>query len=203
MIGPLLWDTDGVMTPLFAAESGGALDPSKKNPTGFPAGQYAVGINQFAPVSWPVFAPLTVVQYAALTAAQQLPYVFKFWRGYLQKYGLTSISARDLYWINFLPATYVPNSPDSYVIVSPTSGYFAPNKGLARDPSVGITAGDLQAAIDRVKTRNSMFRTLAQYLKKGAVIVAEAGAVAWGGYWLVGVLFAGVFFLVRAARRTP
>lgn len=59
-----------------------------------------------------------------LSAAEQIPYAAKFWRSL----GATlPVSARDLYWLNFLPATYVPGAADDYVFVKSNDTYLMPD----------------------------------------------------------------------------
>ena len=126
-------------------ESG--FNPSATNSIG------CVGLNQICPGSQGIFSSdYTAAQYANLTVSEQLPYVFAYFQQWLTKYGLGSISARDLYWLNFLPATYVPNSPDSYVIATKGDGYYDANASLDVDGSGTITAGDLQQVLDNQAT---------------------------------------------------
>ena len=131
--------------PLGAAavmlyESG--LQPAIMNSIG------AVGINQFIPDNYGQFAPLSVSQYRALSAAQQLPYVFKFWRGVLQSFGRGQkfFMGRDLYWLNILPGTFRPNVPDNYQIPFTTQQYAA-NKNLDHGGKGYITPNDFSIAI--------------------------------------------------------
>jgi hypothetical protein len=172
---------------LLINESGGRLNPNAQNPNGFPSGQYAVGINQFAPVSWGFFAPLTAVQYGQLTAEQQLPYVFGYFKHWMNAYGLSTISPRDLYWLNFLPATYVPNATDLHVIVTSSSGNYQNNQSLDHGHKGFITAGDLQLTIDGMSS-NSMYKLIAPYVLEevgGPTLPVAALMVAaglWAGY---------------------
>jgi hypothetical protein len=133
---------------LLISESG--LQPGAWNPNGFASGQGAVGINQLAPVNYGYIsnAGYTVAQYRQLTAEQQLPVVFAYFQQVMQNAGLSSISGRDLYWLNFLPATFVAGAPDSHVIVSQSSGYYTNNTGLDHGSKGYITAGDLQTQLD-------------------------------------------------------
>lgn len=131
---------------LLLSESG--LQPTARNTSGFASGEYAAGINQLAPGNWSYFAPYTAEQYTALTAEQQLPYVFAYWSASMKSHGLSEISARDLYALNFLPAYFTPNSPDSAVLVSSSSGYYTNNSGLDHGGKGFITYGDMQQALD-------------------------------------------------------
>jgi hypothetical protein len=133
---------------LLLSES--SLQPGAWNPNGFPSGQGAVGINQLSPGNWSYFQNqgLSVAQYKALTAEQQLPYAFAYWKAVMASHGLATISGRDLYWLNFLPAYYVPNATDAHVIVTSSSGYYTNNTGLDHGHKGFITAGDLQLSLD-------------------------------------------------------
>jgi hypothetical protein len=139
---------------LLLSES--SLVPSAQNSKGFTGGGSAVGINQLAGSppnagNWSYFAPLSASQYMALTAEQQLPYVFAYFRNVMNGHGLSTISGRDLYVLNFLPAYFTPDSPDSAVLVNSSSPYFAPNAGLSGNGTT-ITYGDMQNALDRQKS---------------------------------------------------
>jgi hypothetical protein len=131
---------------LLLSESG--LQPSSKHPGGFASGQYAVGINQFAPVNWHYFAPLSAAAYAALTADQQLPYVEQYFTDRMREHGISSASGADLYWLNYLPATFVPGATDFHVIVTSSSGFYTNNKSLDHGGKGFITKGDLQLSLD-------------------------------------------------------
>lgn len=163
---------------LLLSESG--LQPHAWNPNGFPAGQGAVGINQLAPVNWGYFqnAGLSVDQYRALTASQQLPYVFAYFKAVMSGHNLTSISGRDLYWLNFLPAYYSPGSTDLHVIVTSSSGYYTNNKSLDHGGKGFITAGDLQLSLD-AKESSPLFQLIAPEVlaTEGGPTVPIAGAV--------------------------
>lgn len=166
------------------------LQPTARNPRGFPDGQYAAGINQLAPVNWGYFSPLTAGQYTALTASQQLPYVFAYFKTVLGNHNLETISARDLYWLNFLPATYVPFATDDHVIVSSSSGYYTNNSNLDHGAKGYITAGDLQKRLDDVKANApAWFASLKQQVLEdtgGVTALQAAGVLALAA--VVGVL---------------
>jgi hypothetical protein len=113
-----------------------------------------VGLNQQCPGSQNFLGDMTVDQYTQLTVSQQLPYVFAFWQNWIDQYGLGSISAAELYWLNFLPATFVPNSSSSYVISQQGDPWYSSNTGLDSTGSGTITLGDLQTAIDNAKSNH-------------------------------------------------
>jgi hypothetical protein len=134
---------------LLLSES--SLQPGAKNTSYFPAGQYAIGINQLAPVNWGFItnAGYTLESYAQLTAQEQLPVAFAYFQNLMSAHGLSSISGRDLYVLNFLPAYYQPNQPDSAVLVASPSGYYEANKkSLDHGGKGSITYGDMQIALN-------------------------------------------------------
>jgi hypothetical protein len=81
--------------------------------------------------------------YLSLPASVQLSrYVVPFWGAIRQQHGADATSnARNLYWCNFLPDTFVPGAPDSYVITR-NPGIIKHNALLANGKDY-ITAGDL------------------------------------------------------------
>jgi Transglutaminase-like superfamily len=163
---------------LLLSESG--LNPSATNSSGFAAGQYAVGINQLAPVNWGYFSPMSAAQYAGLTAEAQLPYVFAYWGNVMKGAGISTASAADLYWLNFLPATFVKDATDEHVIVSSSSGYYTNNAGLDHGSKGYITKGDLQKSLDAQPANYpALWATISQaiYQDQGGVTRGEAVAV--------------------------
>lgn len=110
-----------------------SITPSSMNSIG------CVGINQFCPGSLP--SGITAAAYQQLTASQQLlGYVWPFWAARVKaKGGIDRM--RDLYWLNWLPATYYRGAGDSAIVV--------PNVGaLDRAVSQGktyATASNLDA----------------------------------------------------------
>lgn len=157
---------------LLLSESG--LQPTAANPRGFPAGQFAAGINQLAPVNWHYFAPLTAAQYIALSAEEQLPYAFAYFNTVMRGAGLSSITGRDLYVLNFLPAFYKSGQPDSAVLVSSSSGYYKNNastdpskpQGLDHGRKGYISYGDMQIALD-AQMKNPLYQLLAPMVASG------------------------------------
>jgi hypothetical protein len=183
----LLWSmaadlgtTPQVLAKVMYTESG--LDPAARNPNGG-----AVGLNQFAPSgsrvpghlgTFETFVPnLTPDQYRQLPAEAQLPYVEKFWK---TKPASAMKTERDLYWVNFVPATYVPNAPASHDILaglSPSLQSFIVkgNPGIAQGKST-ILAGDLQSFLDRSTATGEFLDVLAQIAAH-----APGQAIAMGG----------------------
>lgn len=104
-----------------------------------------------------------------LSAAQQIPYAVKFWKGLTSRFGASfPVSARDLYWLNYLPATYVAGAADDYVFVKSddtylpkggswtySAGFYTQNESLDHPLTPGgpkkgyITAGDMAEAAKR------------------------------------------------------
>jgi hypothetical protein len=81
--------------------------------------------------------------YLSLPASVQLRfYVVPFWAAMRQQHGPdATTSARNLYWLNFYPSTFVPNAPDSFIVTT-DAGVVKHNQLLANGKSY-ITAGDL------------------------------------------------------------
>lgn len=79
----------------------------------------AVGLNMFMPEQLAnVTGGMAAEDYAALPASSQLDYVFRFWSPIVRANpGARLGGARDLYWLNFLPGTYVADAPDDHLIV--------------------------------------------------------------------------------------
>jgi hypothetical protein len=131
-----------------------------------------------------------------LTVSQQLPYVFEYFQNWMSKYNLLSISARDLYWLNFLPATYVPYSLDSYVISSQGDPWYSSNTSLDPTGSGQITAGDLSTAISNAENNNPN-----TYAYLAEMITLAGGPLAYfpWPYFAIGsaVAGAGAFYAMK------
>jgi hypothetical protein len=146
-IGASPYDVAG----LIIGESG--WNPGAQGGSPCAGGGYAVGLNQLCPVSQGVFTnDYTPAQYLQLTVSQQLPYCFQYWQNVMSNAGVVSVSGEELYWLNWLPATFVPYSSDSYVIQSQGDPYYDPsldvgNKGY-------ITLGDLGTRISNMEAQN-------------------------------------------------
>jgi Transglutaminase-like superfamily len=149
---------------LLLSESG--LNPRADNSI------HAVGINQLIPMNYGYItnAGYTVDQYKALTAEQQLPVVFAYFQNVLKNHHLTSISGRDLYWLNFLPAYYVPGATDLHVIVTSSSGFYQANQSFDHGKKGFITAGDLQLSLDAQEAAHPTYWPLLS-----AAILAQEG----------------------------
>jgi len=59
-------------------------------------------------------------QFAALPASGQLDAIEGLWTFRAKNANITRASARDLYWLNFLPATFTANAPDAALLVPST-----------------------------------------------------------------------------------
>lgn len=122
------------------------LSESGLQPTAYNQGGGAAGINQLMPMNYGYFAPLSLSQYLGLTAEQQLPYAGAYFKNVMANHSLKSISGRDLYWLNYLPATFVAFATDDHVIVQSSSPYY--NAPLDHGNKGYITAGDMQKQLD-------------------------------------------------------
>jgi hypothetical protein len=135
----------------------------------------AAGVFQLLVSEIPAFTGMSLDQWITLTPAQQVPYAAKFWKQKAAGNGAhPPLSPRDLYWLNYLPATYVAGAPDDYVFVKDddtwlnrstgqwihNAGYYTQNTGLdhpltPNGPKKGyITAGDMALAADRATMGN-------------------------------------------------
>jgi len=145
---------------LMLHESG--LDPSAtyRMSDGTPV---ATGIFQLRVKSVPSVTGMSVAAFNALSAAAQIPFAAKSWRQEAATMGARlPLSGRDLYWLNFTPATYVAGAPDSYVIVKnndtylnastkkwvPLKGVYTLNANLDHGGKGFITAGDMALALN-------------------------------------------------------
>ena len=133
-------DLPGVPDPLDLAalmfpESG--INPTAKNVS--PDGTInAIGINQLASINWKAYGITDPAAYLALSASAQWAHVVRpFFAAELRSHPEAAKSLRDLYWLNFEPAKYVPGAPDSYVIDPHYAG-----PGLA-DADGAVRAGSL------------------------------------------------------------
>lgn len=148
-------------------ESG--MDPTviNRNSKGEPV---AAGVFQLLVSAIPKFTGMSLEDWTSLSAAQQIPYAAKFWREKTAENGAPlPVSARDLYWLNYMPAAYTPGAPDDYQFVRSddtwlprgssawvhNTGYYTQNAGLDHPLTPGgppkgfITAGDMALAADR------------------------------------------------------
>jgi hypothetical protein len=96
----------------------------------------------------------TVDQYLSLPVSEQLEYVFAWIQSRMATHGVSTISAAELYQLNFLPATFQPGETSSYVISSKGDGYYEANAGLDVDGSGTITLGDLEQVIQNAKANH-------------------------------------------------
>lgn len=131
-----------------------------------------VGINQFCPSTAAAMGITDMAAYQQLPASKQWAYVMKFWSSLIKAHNATP-SARDIYWLNFLPATYVKGVDDTHVITSSAS-IVAANPGFSRGKSY-ITTGDLSDAIaNAVKSNPTRWAAIAQ-------AITDGGGVRGGG----------------------
>jgi len=145
------------------AESG--LDPTARNPKDTSKPPAALGINQFSPISKTYQGYVKDIDpevYLTFPASKQLDYALRFFADQFRNHPAAKAGgARDLYWLNFLPATYVPNAPDSHIlapdpafnlgadIVNANRSLVLPGETEMRSGVPVIRAGGLKAALDR------------------------------------------------------
>lgn len=141
---------------IIIGESG--WNPSAKNPSG------AAGLNQIAPGNYGIFSgDYTLDQFLNLTVSAQLPYCFQYWQNVMANAGLSTISGRDLYWLNWLPSLYVTGASDDYIIQSRGDPYYSADLDIGGKGY--ITAGDLQTRIDNMKaSQPSLYAYLEQQI---------------------------------------
>ncbi len=115
--------------------------------------QNCVGLNQICPVSYGIFSSdYSVSDYLNLSVSEQLPYVFAYWQQEMANAGISSVSGRDLYWLNWVPALFVPGSSDDYVIQQQGDPYYSADLDIGGKGY--ITAWDLQTRIDNMQNQN-------------------------------------------------
>jgi hypothetical protein len=168
--------------------AGVMLSESDLNPRAFNANGGAVGINQFMPATLANVAPgLSSDIYRTLSASQQLAYALAFWRALYNAHpGAREGGARDLYWLNFLPATFVPHAPDSYVLTrNPTTVAANPSLVLPGDSENVIRAGGLTRALDSAVKRNSTrWAATLENIEETEAATGMGTAMGWS--WLLG-----------------
>jgi hypothetical protein len=143
----------------------------------------ATGIFQLLKDYVPGFTGMSVAAFEALSAAQQLPFAIKWWQQHAPA-SARPVSGRDLYWINFLPATYVPGALDSRVLVknnntyqmpdgtwlTPKKGnYYTSNQSLDHGNKGYITVGDMALALNTGARANPLLYAALANALQGAV----------------------------------
>jgi hypothetical protein len=123
------------LAALMLSESG--LTPTAKH-VNADGSIEAIGINQLDKVNWPAFNVDPGSYLASPASAQWAGVVRPFFSGILRAHPQAAASLRDLYWLNFAPATYVPNAPDDHVIVKA-----GPEDAGLASPDGSVRAGDL------------------------------------------------------------
>jgi hypothetical protein len=138
--------TPQVLGLVLYEESG--MDPGAKNTNGSSdPNKWCVGLNQFCPGTYESWVSVDRPTYLTWSMAQQLGPIGAFWAS---KPSFTT--ARDLFWLNFLPASYVEGASPDTVVNDPTKmdAHYATvtvpaaNTGLFQGRSV-LTAGDIDA----------------------------------------------------------
>lgn len=180
---PTLWNVANALDsdPINLAESlymESSIEPAVQNSAGYS------GINQMSAANLQSMG-ITPAAYVKLPASVQLEkYVYPFWRSIKASHGITGpLSARDIEWLNFLPATYVANAPDSHVVTS-NPAYVTPNKSFDHGNKGYITAGDIGTSVKNAATG-------ARWLAIQAAILAgnpNAGVIGVTGGVVCGIL---------------
>ena len=142
--------TPQILGLILFEESG--MDPGAKNTNGYPndPSKWCCGLNQFCKPggtydAWVNVDPET---YLTWSMPRQLGPIGNFWAS---KPASAMQSVRDLFWVNFMPATYKPNASPDTVVNDPAivgASYAAivaqQNSDIAQGRSV-ITAGDIDS----------------------------------------------------------
>ena len=157
-----------------------------------------VGINQFCPVNqnaralpgWPGLAA-----YRALSASAQLrDFVAPWWERIASQHELTSLTGRDLYWLNFTPGWFVANAPASHVITrDPSIVRDNPRLSLGKDY---IAVGDIDRVLVEarqgarwdqiaaaVRDAQGGWASPATASRSVAGSIVVAGAAGWLAWW--------------------
>jgi len=142
-----LGSTPQILGLILFEESG--MDPGAKNTNGHPnePSKWCVGLNQFCPGTYESWVDVDKQTYLTWSMAQQLGPIGRFWAS---KPAFST--ARDLFWLNFLPASYVEGASADTVVNDPTKmdphyatvTVPASNPNLFQGRSI-LTAGDVDA----------------------------------------------------------
>jgi hypothetical protein len=176
---------------IFFTESG--FDPKALNSMG------CVGVNQFCPGTFGKAVPgLSQTGYRNLSAGDQLRrYVVPFLS---QKPPSAMRSARDLYWVNWRPATFLAGAPDSHVIFAPASGDLGLDAGLGHGKPF-VTAGDLRQFVDEHTLPSAKFHELASRLARIGPSSAPIASRVGGAGVALGFLALGAVILVSQSSK--
>jgi len=142
-----------VLGLILYEESG--MDPGAKNTNGSSdPEQWCVGLNQFCPGTYGSWVDVDPLTYLSWSMPEQLGPIGHFWASKPQA-ALQTV--RDLFWQNFLPATWPgPGADSSHVVNDPAilgSSYAA--QVAAANPAIAqgrptITAGDIDSYLASV-----------------------------------------------------
>ena len=131
------------------------------------------GINQMSAANLHAMG-ITPEEYLKLPASQQLcHYVFPFWKSIMAQHHLSQLSARDIEWLNYVPAYYVPNAPDDHVIMNSANPNY--NKGFDHGNKGYITAGDIGTSVANACKGNRWLAIQAAILAGNPGIVGGVG----------------------------
>lgn len=117
----------------------------------------AVGMNQFVPSTLAMLRPpISPDDYARLPASVQLSrYIAPWWRAALASHNALGVplSARDLYWLNFVPSEFRPGVTDDAYHATDNAQFAHDNQALSHGKPY-VTLGDLDRFLDDSTHRN-------------------------------------------------
>jgi hypothetical protein len=188
------------MVQLMLAESG--MNPRAVNSIG------CAGLNQMCGRNIP--NGMTGQQYAQLSASEQLGHAISYWSNQIRQHPAAAKGgARDLYWLNFLPASYVANAPNDHVIavsqpeeswvdangnphrlsgvVSQNKGFVLPGEDVIRlqglvnalDRAVKNNPHDWAASVENVTELGGIPKKVAMGVGTTALVAAGVGGATW------------------------
>lgn len=141
-----LGTTPQVIGLVLFEESG--MDPGARNTNGYPNDptKWCGGVNQFCPGTYEYWVNVPMTDYLTWSMAEQLVPIGNFWAA--KPHFTTS---RDLFWLNFLPASYVEGADPSTVVNDPSkmNAHYATvtvpasNPALFPNGKTVLTAGDI------------------------------------------------------------
>ena len=186
---------------LFLEETGGSLSPAQPGPAGSNVG----GLNQMLAGNVP---GVSMAQWLAMTAAQQIPYIFAWWKKEIGAQPFPSTGG-TLLALNFLPGQFQAVGADTNpsAILAGKSGpyatYYAQNASLDPNKTGAITPATCELRLDNVAAASAKWpgflAQIRSYQGAGAPAVATAGS-SWVWAILGGLAVGGAAFLVNEER---
>lgn len=171
---------------LFLEESG--LNPTNPGPSGAGVG----GLNQMSTSNLSSLG-LTMAAWLAMSAATQLPYIFRFWSSLVagDAGGVFPTDAGTLLALNFLPGAFknvgAATNPNAVLCAAagPYANYYTDNKSLDPGNTGTITPATCLQRLNNVAAASSYWNktflpTLQQYYTPGSPSSAPSGAPSTG-----------------------